>query len=75
MYAKVQIQVVSWNGTENAVTAEGLVADLLSPLGGDPFEGGIDYSGLFSEEPEKAATIAGLITIRTKLRPIRMSCI
>jgi hypothetical protein len=33
------------------------------------------YSGLFSEVPEKAATMAGLITMRTKVRPIRRSCI
>ena len=33
-----------------------------------------DYSGLVSEVPEKAATIAGAITIPTKVRPIRRSC-
>jgi hypothetical protein len=33
------------------------------------------YSGLVSEEPEKAATIAGLRTMATKVRPIRISCI
>ena len=34
-----------------------------------------NYSGLVSEVPEKAATIAGAITIPTKVRPIRRSCI
>ena len=33
-----------------------------------------NYSGLVSEVPEKAATIAGAITIPTKVRPIRRSC-
>jgi hypothetical protein len=33
------------------------------------------YSGLVSDVPEKAATIAGAITIPTKVRPIRRSCI
>lgn len=37
--------------------------------------GGTAYSGLVSEVPEKAATIAGVITIATKVRPIRRSCI
>jgi hypothetical protein len=32
------------------------------------------YSGLLSDEPENAATIAGLITMATKVRPMRMSC-
>jgi len=35
----------------------------------------IYYSGLVSEVPEKAATIAGARTIPTKERPIRRSCI
>ena len=34
-----------------------------------------DYSGLVSELPEKAATMAGEMTIATKVRPIRRSCI
>jgi len=33
-----------------------------------------NYSGLVSEVPEKAATMAGAITIPTKVRPIRRSC-
>jgi hypothetical protein len=33
-----------------------------------------DYSGLVSEVPENAATMAGAITIPTKVRPIRRSC-
>lgn len=33
------------------------------------------YSGLVSEVPEKAATIAGEINMATKVRPIRKSCI
>jgi hypothetical protein len=33
------------------------------------------YSGLVSEEPENAATTAGLRTIAMKVRPIRRSCI
>jgi hypothetical protein len=37
-------------------------------------ECGGDYSGLVSEVPENAATIAGAITIPTKVRPIRRSC-
>jgi hypothetical protein len=37
--------------------------------------GGNDYSGLVSELPEKAATMAGEMTIATKVRPIRRSCI
>jgi hypothetical protein len=36
---------------------------------------GGDYSGLVSEDPEKAATMAGEMTIATKVRPIRRSCI
>jgi hypothetical protein len=34
-----------------------------------------DYSGLVSEVLAYEATIAGLMTIRTKERPIRRSCI
>ncbi len=37
--------------------------------------GGLNYSGLVSEDPEKAATMAGLMTMPTKVRPIRRSCI